>query len=48
MGGLFHDWAWKIREQVAQNPFAPEEVVRALAGDGDQSVERAVKLVMER
>jgi len=32
---------------VAQNPSTPEEVVRALVGDGDQSVKKAARERLE-
>ena len=44
---LCRDWAWKVRERVAKNPATPEDLVRSLAEDVDQSVKKAARARLE-
>ena len=34
-------WSWMVREAVAENPNTPLEIIRKLAQDPDQSVQKA-------
>jgi len=44
---LSRDWAWKVREWVAKNPATPEDLVRSLAEDVDQSVKKEARARIE-